>query len=385
MEKEIFFLSPKDLKKDSVSTNDLYLDKNFILWPAFTPFKEILLKEISTCSIKRLNAKNQPNILSSQEFISFLEEQADPVEEKGFMKNYKDFFTSIKETLETFKETKKISLEKFDKGFITFLWKMKEEKVSPLFFNEIRKEMQENNYYFQEHFILALIIFTSLFASKYKFSAGDTKDLAYASLLCTLGLNLLPLNPHIIFCEEGFSLENLTESEKRIYYSYPLLSSKIAEGAQVSKSIYTAVLQHQELKDKKGFPLKPPSFQISQISQILGIGYKILQTFFTTNNLTFYASLILSFKKWGLGYPPHLLKEVLDLVIPYKPNIILLLSNGKMARVVQINEKDPSRPYLSYNLEKKQLKEKEENNLFLLEETPSLYIVKIVNPEEINA
>lgn len=384
MEKKVFFLSSKDLKKDYACNHDLFLDENFILWPAFTPFKETLLKEISTYSIKRLNTKNQPELLTPQEFISFLDEQSVKVEEVGFIKNYRDFFSSIKETLEDFKKTKKISLNKFDKGLTTFLWKMKEEKVSPNFFNEIREEIQKNDYFFQEHFILALIIFTSLFATKYNFSAGDIKDLAYASLICTLGLNLLPLNHHIIFSKEGFSLEDLTESEKRIYYSYPLLSSKVAESTQVSKSIYTAVLQHQELKDKKGFPLKPPSFQISQISQILGISYKILQAFFTKDNLTFYASVILILRKWGVGYPPTLLKEILDFIIPYKPNTIVQLSNGKLAKVIQINEEDPNRPFLTYSIEKKELNEDDRKDIFLLEENSSTSIVKIISPEEIN-
>lgn len=383
MEKKVFFLSPKDLKKDYICTSDLFLEENFILWPAFTPFKEILLKEISSYNIKRLNTKNQPEILNPQEFISFLEGQTEKVEEIGFLRNYKDFFNSIRDIVENFKKTKKVSLDKFDKGFTTFLWKIKEEKVSTAFFNEIRNEMKENDYYFQEHFILALIIFTSLFANRYNFSAGDTKDLAYACLICTLGLNLLPLNHHIIFSKEGFSLENLTESEKRIYYSYPLLSSKVAESTQLSKSIYTAVLQHQELKDKKGFPLKPPSFQISQMSQILGISYKILQTFFTRDNLTFYASIILTFKKWGVGYQPILLKEILDLVIPYKPNIIVQLSNGKLAKVVQINEENPDQPFLTYDIEKKGFNEEDKKDFFLIKEESSISINKIINPDEI--
>ena len=178
-----------------------------------------------------------------------------------------------------------------------------------------------------------------------KLSSEDIEILTIAGLFHDIGKLKLPL-------ELLNKKERLTEEEFHLIKQHPQFGYDILKKQSIDPRVKKSALQHHERCDGSGYPLGLVTEEIDNFSQIIAIAdvYDAMTAARAYRSPLCPFQVIAEFEKDGLQkYNPKYILTFLDQIAKTYQNNRVLLSNGKSANIVLLNDKHLSQPVVQLN------------------------------------
>ncbi|GAB3489128.1 DUF3391 domain-containing protein [Curvibacter fontanus] len=171
--------------------------------------------------------------------------------------------------------------------------------------------------------------------------AGQTLvDLGVASFLHDVGKLQLP--QRVRWFEDGFSMEDF-----KLYQEHVSKGVAIANRMQLSEGALMAIAQHHELMDGTGFPMRPPSSELTQAARILALVNRydnLCNPLRQVAALTPHEALSLLFAQHKARFDNIVLSAFIRMMGVYPPGSVVQLIDGRYALVVSVNSVRPLKP-----------------------------------------
>lgn len=198
----------------------------------------------------------------------------------------------------------------------------------------------KDTYIYQHPIAVGLI--SGFIGMKMHLEKGDWLQVALAGCLADCGM--AKIHPAIIFKNAPLTLQEYLEVKKHPIYSYKMVRNI----SVLRKAVKLAILEHHERLDGSGYPFGE-SEKIPQFAKIIGIAdifhamtserlyrskqspYKVLELILEEN-----------FGKFDIS----ILKVLTMAIIDFSTGDRVRLSNGKVAEVLFVDEKTPTRPLI---------------------------------------
>lgn len=166
-------------------------------------------------------------------------------------------------------------------------------------------------------------------------------NLGVCGLLHDIGNMLLP--------QELLNKEkDLTDQERRLLESHTSLGYELLRSSDnIHSSIVETVLAHHEYLDGSGFPRHLKQNQISDFTKIISVvdTYDSLtQNRFPSQNKTHLDATQLMANRVGPHLDKVLVTKFIECLGVYPPGSVVMMTNGAIAIVVEVNEKTKLRP-----------------------------------------
>jgi len=181
----------------------------------------------------------------------------------------------------------------------------------------------------------------------------------------------------------------LTDEERKLMRSHPLLSSEIAvREYECANEVGDIVLQHHERWDGNGYPRRASGEGICVGARIVSIA----DSFEAMVSPRPYRSSIVGYQASkniladnSRSFDPDILKAFILTMGIYPIGSIVCLSNGAVGRVSEVRARTPLRPKVQILVDqfKKMYKNEEDKFVDLLAEK-NLYIAKALTQEELS-
>lgn len=206
-------------------------------------------------------------------------------------------------------------------------------------------------------------------------------QLATAALLHDVGMLRIPAT---VRTKTG----ELTPDEVRIMQEHPLHSYRIiTKEMKFAEEIGVAAYQHQERWDGQGYPRQLSGRNIAPMARIVAvvdafeamvskrpyrssmIGYAAMRTILGDN---------------GRRFDPSILKIFIRTMGIYPIGSVVLLKDGRIGRVVDINGSAPVRPHVKIMIDPTGREyQRDEGDVVNLAEQKDLFIARAVDPKEL--
>lgn len=198
----------------------------------------------------------------------------------------------------------------------------------------------KDTYIYQHPIVVGLL--SGFIGMKMHLEKGEWLQVALAGCLADCGM--AKINPAIVFKNAPLTLQEYLEVKKHPIYSYKMVRNI----SVLRKAVKIAILEHHERLDGSGYPFGE-SEKIPQFAKIIGIAdifhamtserlyrskqspYKVLEMILEEN-----------FGKFDISILKILTKAIVD----FSTGDRVRLSNGKVAEVLFVDEKTPTRPLL---------------------------------------
>ena len=168
----------------------------------------------------------------------------------------------------------------------------------------------------------------------------ELTDLGMAALLHDIGKLQLP--QRVRWFEDGFSIEDFKQYQEHVNKGVA-----IANRMQLSEGALMAIAQHHELMDGSGFPMRPPSGEITQGARILALVNRydnLCNPVRLATALTPHEALSLLFAQHKARYDNMVLSAFIRMMGVYPPGSVVQLIDGRYALVVSVNSVRPLKP-----------------------------------------
>ncbi len=167
-------------------------------------------------------------------------------------------------------------------------------------------------------------------------------ELGIATLLHELGMLLLPPNIYR-------SNRKLTDKERQIIRTHPVISYKTLKSAEYPSPICLAVLEHHEHIDGSGYPRGVDGSKISLYGKIIGVASAYSAA---TSKREFregkdgHSGIMDLLRGKGTKYDETVLRALVYIISVYPVGTYVLLDNGARGIVVKTNLETPKHPIL---------------------------------------
>ena len=165
-------------------------------------------------------------------------------------------------------------------------------------------------------------------------------DLGIAAFLHDVGKLQLP--QRVRWFEDGFSIEEFKQ-----YQEHVAKSVAIGNRMQLSEGALMAIAQHHEMMDGSGFPMKPPSSELSLAARILALVNRydnLCNPVRLVTALTPHEALSLLFAQHKVRFDNLVLSAFIRMMGVYPPGSVVQLIDGRYALVVSVNSVRPLKP-----------------------------------------
>ncbi|MFW6313276.1 MAG: HD-GYP domain-containing protein [Spirochaetota bacterium] len=182
----------------------------------------------------------------------------------------------------------------------------------------------------------------------------------------------------------------LTADEVKVIQGHPVFSYRIiTREMKFAEEIGVAALQHQERWDGQGYPRQLSGKSIAPLARIVTvvdafeamvskrpyrnsmIGYTAMRTILSDN---------------GRRFDPDILKVFIRTMGIYPIGSIVLLKDGRVGRVVEVNSAAPLRPSVKIMIDQNGREfQRDEGGVVDLAEDKDLFIARAVDPKELAA
>jgi HD-GYP domain-containing protein (c-di-GMP phosphodiesterase class II) len=185
--------------------------------------------------------------------------------------------------------------------------------------------------------IIATIIGTYL-----KLPRHQIIELGVAALMCNIGL--LNLSGRVYASNGGIPdlLKSGTDMEKKLLYVHPIQAHKTLKLFSFPLSVSEAALQHHELEDGSGFPKQLKGDHIGLYGKILVVA-DFYEAFSMEQTQCGHSGIVQILKNGGI-FDVSIIRALVNSISIYPVGIYVLLSNGKHAQVVDIDQENPRFP-----------------------------------------
>lgn len=194
--------------------------------------------------------------------------------------------------------------------------------------------------------------------------------------------------PHRIITKKG----DLQEDEIKILQSHTLLGYELLKSSDnIESCVLETALTHHERLDGTGYPRKLTQASISDFTKIISIAStydSLINSRTNETNKTHLDATHLMTKMVGSKLDRNLLIKFIESLGVYPPGCLVLMSNGAIAIVVEVNERMKLRPKVIL------IRDEEGNPMaeqiidlaqMATDKNGNVYTIKnVVNPEDLN-
>jgi HD-GYP domain-containing protein (c-di-GMP phosphodiesterase class II) len=199
----------------------------------------------------------------------------------------------------------------------------------------------KDNYIYQHPIAVGLI--SGFIGLKMHLEKGEWLQVALAGCLADCGM--AKINPTILNKKVSLTLQEYLEIKKHPVYSYKMVRNIPV----LRKNVKLAILEHHERLDGSGYPFGENEKRIPQYAKIIAIA----DIFHAMTSERLYRSKQSPYKvlemilEDGFGkFDISILKSFTTAMIDFSIGNKVRLSNGKVAEILFVDEKSPTRPLI---------------------------------------
>jgi HD-GYP domain-containing protein (c-di-GMP phosphodiesterase class II) len=206
-------------------------------------------------------------------------------------------------------------------------------------FNIHRYSTKESYIY---HHPLAVGLISGFIGMKMQLEKGDWLQVALAGCLADCGM--AKINPTILLKNSSLTLQEYLEVKKHPVYSYKMVRNI----SVLRREVKLAILEHHERLDGSGYPFGERE-KIPLYAKIIGIAdifHAMTSERLYRNKQSPYKVLEMILEENFGKFDIRILKILTSSIIDFSTGDKIRLSNGKMAEVLFVDEKSPTRPLI---------------------------------------
>lgn len=338
-----------ELKTPVYFTEDVYIDKKFLLFTQESCFSDELKRLLSEWQFTLLYTKGSVTETYPQKKGDKAGEKADDTSKDAKIspeqklsgelveKTYQKFYAFTTEVYASYRNSQSLNTEKIlaeMKNLCTFV---QENRQAVLILQSIMP-------YNVEHFLVTHSLRSAVFAivigMELKMQNHQLVELATSTLLHEIGL--IHINEDI-YSRSG----ELSDEEKKYLYVHPVLSCKILKKAKFPLPVCLGTLDHHERENGTGYPQKLAGEKISLYGKIIAVAcsYEAMVGERKYKKAEDPATGLLNvLRKESSQYDEEVLKALLNALSFFPIGSFVYLSNNTVAQVIDNNSEDPRFP-----------------------------------------
>lgn len=360
-----------ELKDNTYFSDDVFLDKQFLLIPNSVPVSETLIKAledwsftdvVSEGSMGLTNTLAGPSIeelteesVTGTELItgSVLAENIRKVIENSERENtegdadaarisvvekvfseYMKYIQAVYTHYATHKEINYEEISEIVKDFCVFI------KENRRFVLRVKPDQEAQDRNFLVSHSLRSTTIAIVIGMQLRLPLTKLVELGVSCILHEIGMIRLP--PQLYMTDRP-----LTPSEKKAIFTHPLLSYDILKGLNFPLSICLGALEHHEKENGTGYPRHLASEKISLYAKIISVacGFEaITAPRHYKEAQSPYEAMVEMLNKNRQFYDETVIKALLYCLSLFPIGCYVFLSDGKVAQVVDVNPENPKNP-----------------------------------------
>lgn len=340
-----------DLKPPVYFTDDVYIDKKFLLFIGETCFTEDLKRLLSEWQFTLFYSKGavSENNPHKKAAVSPKTVQADSVDSrppptigeaklsgKEVEKLYQRFYEFTANVYDTYRTRQVLAAARILAKMKEFCSFIENNRNTVLILQSLMPYATDNMLATHS---LRSAVFAVVIGMDLKLSKHQLAELATAALLHEIGL---------IHISEDIYLraDALSDEEKKYLYVYPMLSCKILKKAQFPLPICLGVFDHHERENGTGYPQRLKSEKISLYGKIIAVtcSYEMMIGERAHKKAYDPASALLNILRQSSCYDEQVLRALLHALSFFPIGSFVFLSDDSIAQVIDNNTEDPRFP-----------------------------------------
>ncbi len=223
-------------------------------------------------------------------------------------------------------------------------------------------------------------VISALLGQRLELARKEMRILTTGALLHDLGMQRIP--PEILSKTSALSSE-----EQRLVQTYPVHSYKIITGElSFPDEIGLIALQHQERWSGGGYPRNLSGKSIDRNARIVAVADSfeaMLSKRPYRNSMDGYEAVRAIIRDNGQRFDPEIIKVFIRTFGIYPRGCLLLLNNGSIGRVLDINSQAPLRPLVKIMIDPDGNEYANDNGPEIdMRTNKHVFVVKAINPEQ---
>lgn len=213
---------------------------------------------------------------------------------------------------------------------------------------------------------LAVGIISAFIAKKLNYSKGDVTQIAMAGSLSDCGM--AKISPTLLNKNTTLTVEEFEEIKKHPSYSYQMVKNSplLKEAAKI------AILHHHERLDGSGYPFGEKANRIHPFAKILAVADSFhamtSERMYKPKHSPFKVLEMINEELFG-EFDIAALKALSSSIMTFSIGSKVRLSDGKIAEIIFVEEKNPTRPLVRLL---------ESNEILALEKKRQLHIEEVI-------
>lgn len=337
-----------ELKTPVYFTEDVYIDKKFLLFTQASCFSDDVKRLLSDWQFTLLYTKGTVTEENPQEKENKNAEKNDtadkaqvPTAQKlsGELveKTYQKFYTFTDEVYKTYRDSQSLSAEKIIANMKALCTFVQENRQAILILQSIMPYNVDN---FLVTHSLRSVIFAIVVGMELKMQEHQLVELATAALMHEIGLIHIKED---IYARAG----ELLDEEKKYLYVHPVLSCKILKKSKFPLPVCLGTLDHHERENGTGYPQKLTGEKISLYGKILAVvcSYELMigeRKYKKAEDPS--TGLLNILRREPSQYDEEVLKALLNALSFFPIGSFVYLSNSAIGQVIDNNSEDPRFP-----------------------------------------
>ena len=337
-----------ELKTPVYFTEDVYIDKKFLLFTQASCFSDDVKRLLSDWQFTLLYTKGTVTEENPQEKENKNAEKNDtadkaqvPTAQKlsGELveKTDQKFYTFTDEVYKTYRDSQSLSAEKIIANMKALCTFVQENRQAILILQSIMPYNVDN---FLVTHSLRSVIFAIVVGMELKMQEHQLVELATAALMHEIGLIHIKED---IYARAG----ELSDEEKKYLYVHPVLSCKILKKSKFPLPVCLGTLDHHERENGTGYPQKLTGEKISLYGKILAVvcSYELMigeRKYKKAEDPS--TGLLNILRREPSQYDEEVLKALLNALSFFPIGSFVYLSNSAIGQVIDNNSEDPRFP-----------------------------------------
>ena len=347
----------EEIEAFSSFTQDVYLDKKFVLLPSNTQFSAKLKDKLLEFSFTTVYSEGEVELPHDEE-----NEEDKAPQEKGEVKEEEKQEEEVVAVEDEKTVEKRLELEKNCVAFLNFVSKVyslygsRQQFEVEVIFEKAKEFYQIVKDY--KHEIIALpkstfegvepdlilhvvrtAVYSIIMAIQLKMPENRIVELTVAAILHKIGFLRIP---------SQFYTENrvLTNTELKTFKAHPVVSYRILKEAGFPVDVCIGVLEHQEREDGSGYPQGLTSEKISIFGKILSVASSFETAFSKRTSWHGIDSILDVVRNANKQYNDVVLKSLLFSISIFPIGTFVQLSDNSIGQVLDINPDNLNYPVI---------------------------------------
>lgn len=338
-----------ELKSPLYFTEDVYIDKKFLLFTAESCFTEDMKRLLCDWQFTLLytkgeaveelshKANDEPQTEPSDDSAKDNYQTEQKLSGEQVEKMYREFFNFTTEVYDTYRNSQSLDTEKVLSKMKEFCTFVQNNRQAVLILQSLMRYDTEN---FLVTHSLRSAVFAIVLGIELKLQNHQLAELAVAALMHEIGL--------VHISEDIYTRpDDLTDEEKKYLHVHPVLSCKILKKAKFPLPICLGTLDHHERENGTGYPQKLTGEKISLYGKILAVvcSYEIMIGQRKYKKADDPATGLLNIlRKEPSQYDEEVLRALLNSLSFFPIGSFVYLSNNLVGQVIDTNADDPRFP-----------------------------------------